>query len=332
MAQASAGLMRYLPGPGLLTDWKEIDNKLEAFRLFQYPEQEVGDPLREGAIAMALRLPDFRGIWVLEGIGHERALHRPAAKSEILPDRTGVSVHAGLGTALAERLLAGLGSKPTPAELRATISDFSAAARQGSRPDWEFAALEPLGLVVRGLYPELLRAFPAAMDNDDEMKALFWHGAGRCSYFAPSSFIPLPGSHERLLKTGIEDAPDELARLNMMAGLVWAAILVNLPHPKVAVSFAEACEAMNLRDGFRNGLVSALMAWQHMAPLDKQLLRIYLSPEPPVKTSKQLWTSWIVEPARRAMEDIFPGLNRAGKIGHLYRYLTWSELEALAGR
>ena len=96
-----------LPGPGALADWKEFDNKLEAFRLFQYPEREVGDPQREGAVAMALRLPDFRAIWVLEGIAHERAARLPAGRPEILPDRTGVSTHAGLGTALAERYMAG---------------------------------------------------------------------------------------------------------------------------------------------------------------------------------------------------------------------------------
>src|SRR4051812_14730840 len=105
--------MRFLPGSGLLTDWKELDNKLEAFRLFQYPEREVGDPHREGAVAMALRLPDFRAIWVLEGIAHERATRQPLPNPSILPDRTGVSTHAGMGTALAERALDGLDTAPT---------------------------------------------------------------------------------------------------------------------------------------------------------------------------------------------------------------------------
>ena len=56
----------------------------------------------------------------------------------------------------------------------------------------------------------------------DEMRSLYWHGAGRSSYFAPAGFIPLPGSHGRMLRTGLEDAPDEDARRNLIAGLVWA--------------------------------------------------------------------------------------------------------------
>src|SRR4051794_21976778 len=140
MAQTSAGLMRFLPGSGALADWKELDNKMEAFRLFQYPEREVGDPLREGAVAMALRLPDFRAIWVLEGIAHERAA-RNAKPSGVLPDRTGVSTHAGLGTALAERAMAGLGRDPTDTAFRITIQDFVKEASARSRPGWEPAAL-----------------------------------------------------------------------------------------------------------------------------------------------------------------------------------------------
>src|SRR4051794_41969349 len=124
MAQTSAGLMRFLPGSGALADWKELDNKLEAFRLFQYPEREVGDPVREGAVAMALRLPDFRAIWVLEGIAHERAA-RNANSSGVLPDRTGISTHAGIGTALAERALAGVAKNPTDAALRVMVQDFA---------------------------------------------------------------------------------------------------------------------------------------------------------------------------------------------------------------
>lgn len=318
-----------LPGPGALTDWKEFDNKIEAFRLFQYPEREVGDPLREGAVAMALRQPDFRAIWVLEGIAHERAARSPAGRTEILPDRTGVAIHAGMGTALAERYLSGLGKEPGPEDIRGAIEEFAAAAKARCRPGWEPAALEPFGLVVRGLHPQLLRPVSEAMPSE-EMRSLYWHGAGRSSYFAPTGFIPVPGAHGRMLRTAMEDAPDENARLNMIAGLVWAGVLVNLPHPKVAASFAEACAEHKLEAGFRNGLLSALMSWQHMAPLDGTLLRVYTSPDPPNGISRTLWKTWIAEPAARAMAEIYPGINRAGRIGQLFRYRTAEELAELA--
>ena len=328
MAQASATVMRFLPGSGALADWKELDNKLEAFRLFQYPEKEVGDALRDGAVRMALRLPDFRGIWVLEGIAYERATRSAEPSAAVLPDRTGVSTHAGIGTALAEKALQGLGKTAGPREFAGMIEEYAAAARARSRPDWEPAALEPLGLVVRGLYPEWLRAISDAMP-EAEMKSLYWHGAGRSAYFAPSGFIPLPGAHGRMLASAREDAPDENSRLNMLAGLVWAAVLVNLPRPEVAASFASACEEMKLGAAFRNGLTSALMAWRHMAPLDATLLRPYTSVEPPSGCSRALWKSMVMEPSVWALNEIYPTIERAGRIGHLFRYRTPVELQEL---
>ena len=327
MAQTSAAVMRYLPGSGAFADWQELDNKLEAFRLFQYPEREVGDPLREGAVRMALRLPDFRCIWVLEGIAYERAV-KDSVPPGILPDRTGVSTHAGMGTALAERALTRLDKTAGPARLQAMIRDFATETQERSRPGWEPAAFEPLGLVTRGLYPEWLQRISEAMP-DREMRSLYWHGAGRSSYFAPSGFIPLPGAHGRMLSSAVEDSPDELSRLNMVAGLVWAAVLVNLPRPKVAGSFAEACEDMKLGDGFRNGLISALMAWRHMAPLDATLLRPFLSDEPPSGCSKALWRSMVSEPSVWALNEIYPKIERAGRVGHLFRYRTPAELHEL---
>jgi hypothetical protein len=328
MAQSSAGFMRFLPGSGALTDWKELDNKLEAFRLFQYPEREVGDPHREGAVAMALRLPDFRAIWVLEGIAHERGMRQTGPNPSILPDRTGVSTHAGIGTALAERTLDGLGKDPSDAAFNVAVNEFVTEASRLSRPGWEPAALEPFGLVVRGLYPQWLKRASDAMPSS-LLRSLYWHGAGRSAYFSPSSFIPLPGSHGRLLRAALDDAPDEDSRLNMVSGLVWAAVLVNLPRPAVTASFAEVCAELKLGDAFRNGLTSALMAWRHMAPLDGTLLRPYTSGEHPSGVSRALWKSWVIEPATIALDEIYPTIERAGRIGHLFRYMTPEQLREL---
>ena len=101
---------------------------------------------------------------------------------------------------------------------------------------------------------------------------------------------------------------------------------MNLPHPKVAASFAEACAGLKLGEAFRNGLISALMSWQHMAPLDGTLLRVYTNEEPPGRISRTLWKTWIAQPAAQALGEIYPGINRAGRVGHLFRYRTASEL------
>ncbi len=324
--------MRFVPGSSALADWQELDNKIEAFRLFQYPEREIGDPLREGAVPMALRLPDFRGIWVMEGIAYERAVRANNAAtpgaSQVLPDRTGVSTHAGIGTALAEKFLQELDKSADQKAFRAAIERFFTAACERSRPGWEPATLEPLGLVVRGLYPEWLRPISDAMPTP-ELRSLYWHGAGRSAYFAPSGFIPLPGAHARMLTSAMSDAPDEDARLNMLSGLIWAAVLVNLPRPKVTASFATACKQLKLEDAFKNGLTSALMAWRHMAPLDTTLFRPYTSEVPPEDCTRENWKTMVMEPAVWALNEIYPKIERAGRIGHLFRYRTAAELHEL---
>src|SRR5262249_41867236 len=99
---------------------------------------------------------------------------------------------------------------------------------------------------------------------------------------------------------------------------------------KVAASFAEACEGLGLGDAFRNGLVSALMSWQHMAPLDGTLLRVYMCEEPPGRVSRPLWKTWIARPAAQTLAEIYPGINKAGRVGQLFRYRTAAELRELA--
>jgi len=127
----------------------------------------------------------------------------------------------------------------------------------------------------------------------------------------------------------LSDAPDEDARLNIVAGLVWAAVLVNLPRPEVAASFAEVCANLRLGDAYRNGLISALMAWRHMAPLDATMLRPYTCGDAPGGYARTLWKSWVLEPAVMALDEVYPTIERAGRVGHLFLYHPLAELREL---
>ena len=63
-----------------------------------------------------------------------------------------------MGTAFAEKLFGMLGSNASPAELLQTMERFVDMCRANCRPGWEDACIEPVGLVVRCLYPQLLAA------------------------------------------------------------------------------------------------------------------------------------------------------------------------------
>src|SRR3954451_22885520 len=116
--QKSARMMgAFMPGSGLFCDWGELDNKFEAFRLFQYADRELGlrvdrVPLNE-VVRHALAMEAFRAIWIVEGIGYIKgtaaSLSAEGLLNEgpgsLLPDRALIPLHSGIGTAFAEKLL-----------------------------------------------------------------------------------------------------------------------------------------------------------------------------------------------------------------------------------
>ncbi len=86
---------------------------------------------------------------------------------------------------------------------------------------------------------------------------------------------------------------------------------------------ATVCRQQKWHDEFTNGLISALMAWRHMAPEDTREIAPYTS------TGLQ-WNEWIEVPVRDAFENIFPGPNRLDNIPSLYTYRTREQLLRLS--
>src|SRR5207244_2502278 len=67
-----------LPGVGVFREFEELNNKLEAFRLFEYADRELNlpqDPVWSlySTVRLALAKETFRSIWILEGVGHHYA-------------------------------------------------------------------------------------------------------------------------------------------------------------------------------------------------------------------------------------------------------------------
>jgi hypothetical protein len=238
-----------------------------------------------------------------------------------------VPLHAGMGTAFAEKLFQGLGASPSVQEIRNTLERFVDVCGANCRPGWEDATIEPFGLVVRCLYPQLVSSTAAAAGElSARLRALFWHGVGRGLYFVPGNFLPLPGARKRMMQSAAEEAADIADRRNLLAGLVWAVTLVNLPHPAIVRSLAAVCSDLRMRSEFTNGLISALMAWRHMAPEDIRYTSIYTNLRVPGGADESQWKHWIAQPARDALDNVFPGLKERNNIPSLYTYRTYEEL------
>src|SRR5579871_755562 len=345
MMQQSARLVgSFIPGRGFFWDWPELDNKIEAFRLFQSADRVLRLPVDRlplhEVVDRALSENCFRAIWMLEGVGYIKAM---ASRIDVkglltegaagqLPGRAMISLHAGMGTAFAEKWFGELGSQPSRAQIQDAIQGFLAACRANCRPGWEDASIESLGLVVRLLFSSLLASTSTEMGAiSPALRALFWHGVGRSLYFQPTNFIPLAGSHRRMLYSAGQESALPEDRRNVLAGLIWAVTLVNLSQPVVVRSAASACAELKMRDEFVNGLISALMAWRSMAPEDAHYGAPYLRPLPSQDRHAALWRDWIETPARDALQNIYPGLERRNLIPSLYTFRTIDELKHSAG-
>jgi hypothetical protein len=335
LMQRSARLMGAVTPDGLLGDWRELDNKIEAFRLFQWADREL--PAHRAptgqAVSRTRNSEAFHSIWVLEGTGHMAGLSSSLSvrgllsdrKAANLPETAMIPLHAGMGTAFAEKLFKGLGSNPSPGEIGKTLRRYVDLCGANCRPGWEDACIEPFGLVVRCLYSDLLEEVSKAAGTiSPQLRALFWHGVGRGLYFVPGNFLPLPGARKRMMKSVAMEASGLEDRRNVYAGLIWAVTLVNLPDPSIVQALAAICAELKIHDEFTNGLLSALMAWRHMAPEDVRYTRLYTGPQPGHGTA--LWQEWIAAPVRDALGNIFPGLREQNHIPALYSYRTHEEL------
>lgn len=334
--------MRDLTPSGFLCDWGEFDNKIESFRLFQWADRELEIPADAGPHEILTYLPmeeNFHTIWVREGVGHLAGKAAILSTQGLLtggdagrlPDSTLIPLHAGMGTAFAEKLFDGLPLNPSKSDVIRTVRRFVDLCASNCRPGWEDGTVESLGLIVRCLYPHLLSEVSDAMRRiEARLRLLFWHGVGRGLYFVPANFLPYAGGRKRMIESAMDETKDPDERRNVLAGLIWAVTLVNLCNPEIVKSTARACSDLQLYEEFTNGLISALLAWHHMVPRNVEHTETYTSPENKREGDGLFWRHWIAEPAREAMEEIYPGLDRQNRIASLYLYRTTDELRKLA--
>ncbi|HEU5020676.1 MAG TPA: hypothetical protein VFT60_02260 [Bryobacteraceae bacterium] len=337
LSQQSARLMRGLAPRGFLCDWQELDDKIESFSLFQWADRELGIPAGAGAREILEHLPaedNFHNIWVREGVGHLAGMVASLSTQGLLtegdaarlPDTALVPLHAGMGTAFGEKLFEGLASNPSKSDVDRAVRRFADLCAANCRPGWEDGTTEPLGLVVRCLYPHLLSPVGEAMQSiEPRLRLLFWHGVGRGLYFVPANFLPYAGARKRMIESAMDETRDPEERRNVLAGLFWAVTLVNLCHPEIVKLTARAASELKLHDEFTNGLISAVLAWRHMAPRDAQHIETYTTPEKRRDGDGLFWRYWISTPAREAVEEVYPGLERENRIASLYTYRTLLE-------
>ncbi len=342
VAQRAAAASRLLTqGRGGLV-WQELRDKGEVFCLVLDVASLIGVPaaplfpLRE-LIGRSYALGPFPALWAVEGLGHEYGdsfwsqgivPHRILCEERTgeLPPESLLMLHAGIGLSFAQRCLDGAGAGTPEGELRSRVSEILRLCRENSRPGCLGAACESLGLVTRTFHPGLVPAvYQTVRAVAPEDAGYFWHGVGRAIFFSAINF--LPGSDCFVFAMARQEAPDEEARRNAVAGAAWAFALVAQREPRILAELVVRPHGEELaRDGaFANGVASSAIVRHDTTPDAVFLSRFHqYRPDPSDTRLVRLWDELVRRPCEEALEHLYPVLKQQGRLGEVFRYQNLS--------
>ncbi|HYK91103.1 MAG TPA: hypothetical protein VE398_20190 [Acidobacteriota bacterium] len=358
LARATADLsarmaegMRYAdPSSEGVAAWRELGNKVEIFRLVKYLKSRI--PIPEGRFDLhefvdkCYHLGAFPALWAIEGLGHDYAhSFRPYTDNtrglltdpslDNLTARSFTMLHAGMGLGFAQELLEGATQSTPASEVRQKLELIIRLCRQNSRPGYEGASMESLGLFTRNWRRKLMKvADEQLLAFDEDAAAYFWRGAGRALFFQPVNFVPLYGSIGNAIRMSKQESPHELARRNTMAGVAWGFTVVNMEQPEIMEALlSQHGDALLGQDAFTNGVVSSIIMRQDTTP-DAPFIKDFIEHTP--DTSKpqleEHWDTIVRKPAEEALRKFYPVLRDHHRLGEVFRYQSLSRLvESLAG-
>jgi hypothetical protein len=317
--------------------WQTLRNNYEVFNLVKHVSSLLHVP-SEGKdfnlgqlIQDAYALGAYPDLWAVEGLGHLYALTfwnkgKPIrgiltnVSPEVLPAKSLTMMHAGIGLAFAQQLLNTRTPYSDPQELRSMVHEFITLVDNNSRPGYEGAAYESLGLVTRFWHSEMVGVIEEHLrDVAPHAAGYFWHGVGRAHYFLPLYFVPGLLSPWLAIE---REAPHELALLNMTAGLAWATAIVNVRQPELVENVLRIRgEHLSNAAAFTNGVMSTLIMGIDITPGDTYIMQfLEYQPKSSDRRLLELWNSLVAQPAREAVLKIHPILSRHECLGEVFQY------------
>jgi hypothetical protein len=320
--------------------WDELSNNYEVFRLVKNVSKLLRIPPSgedfdlERLVEAAYALGQFPDLWAVEGLGHDYAMTfwtkgNPIRgilsdeRAKALPDKSLTMMHAGMGLAFAEQLMNTITPFSSAAQIQRTLGDFVTLVKDNSRKGYEGAAYESLGLVTRFWHSEMVPVVAQHIQEvEPEVVSYFWHGVGRSLYFFPVYFVPGLLSAWRAVE---QEAPNELAKLNMTAGLTWATTIVDVRQPQIMETILKYYgDIVSKTPAFTNGVMSTLIMGIDITPDDFYILQ-FLRHTPADQQVAELWDKFVGGPANEAVQRIHPVLKRHGCLGEVFHYRNLSE-------
>ena len=325
--------------------WQELRNNYEVFNLVKHvssllhvPSDDIEFDLKK-LIQDAYALGAYPDLWAVEGLGHLYALTfwnkgRPIrgiltdVSPEVLPAKSLTMMHAGMGLGFAQQLMNTITPYSPAEEIRGLLHQFVTLVDDNSRPGYEGAAYESLGLVTRFWHSQMVPVVEGHLRQfAPHVLGYFWHGVGRSLYFLPLYFVPGLLSPWLAIE---REAPHEFALLNMTAGLAWATTIVNVRQPELLENFVRMRgEHVSRTPAFTNGLMSTLIMGIDITPGDMYIMQ-FLDYRPKRSDVAELWERLVAQPAREAVHRIHPILKKHECLGEVFQYHT--SLPELAAR
>jgi hypothetical protein len=337
---------------------QELQNKVQVFTLvrnipstLQLPSEPPYPPLLE-VIQRAYAMELYPALWAVEGIGHwygdtfftrhevPRGILTEAVVRD-LPTESLTMLHAGIGMSFAQHWMQTVNHLSSSADTRHALEQILALCRENSRPGYEGAALESLGLITQNgqfyneMHPdEMVQIVSRKLqDIDSEAFEYFWHGVGRAHYFLPIHFVPGYGSIWHAVGMIRQAVPNRLAWLNAIAGLAWGVTMVNIRQPQIVANLLRYYGAqLSVDDGFANGVASSIMVRYDTTPDAPFITPYYLYQLEPADTQLvQLWQSQVQQPCAVALQEYYPVLKQHHRLGEIFRYQSLPALVAQLG-
>lgn len=333
------------PGQAGRLAWQELRNKLTVFNLvynipktLNLPAEPPYPPLSE-LVGRAYELDQYPALWAVEGLGHyygdtfwkRKEVPRDALTNvDDLPSGSLTMLHAGLGMAIAQHFMKGINHLSALSDVRQALKQIVLLCRENSKPGYEGAAIESLGLISRsGAFygetrpDEMVQVIAHILeDMDPEAYGYFWHGVGRSIYFSPINFLPGYGAIWHPIEMIRREAPDRVAKLNAFAGLSWGVTMVNVRHPRILANLLKHLntDEETEREGFVNGVSSGLMMRQDTTPDAPFISDLYMQSIGGSADFNAKWHDLVQQPCETALQEYYPALKEHQHLGDIFRY------------
>lgn len=327
-----------IPGRDRRIAVRECRNKLWIMELVNevasvLPPPGTYLPLPE-LVDKSYALGPFPALWAVEGLGHyygETFYERQLEPKDLLtspevasiPEKSLTMLHAGIGLSFAKHCLEKVGPKSPPEEIRSAVARFVELCRGSSRPGYTGAAIESLGLVSRFVHgPKMVRLVEGALSEiDPELVGYLWHGVGRALYFSPPNFLPGVRSPWRAVAMSRSESGHEPAQMNMLAGLAWAIMLVNMRNPEVMEAYLKHHGGRIPGQAHFNGVASSLIMRYDTSPDDPNIKPFCdYAPNASDPIVVRLWNDLVESACSAALERFYPVLKQHRRLEEVFHY------------